>query len=629
MARMADDSVGVGRIKSDTNGSAKSQGSQSSGSGSSASTSRPEIPKRESVPAPQTPSGASSAANSGGRPSVGESVGVGRSGGVSDGGGEGISGGKAVIAAQGAASAGAVGGGAYILGKIGSFFTGLATTVAGAVSGAVTGVASFIAGAVSAVVGMFGTIGAIIVAGGSVLGGVLVIGTLALTMVASDEQQKVGALEDCATGVSAIERNALQEGDMESNAMKIYDALVAYGVDDLRIAGCLGNLQTESSIDPTCIEGFYGAGNHYTMSAEKLEAAADLNSYCLNNLFPRYDASGVSYSRPAYQVASGDYVCGIGMAQYTAEGAYTLWRTAESVGQEWYSLDFAIAYLINGNYRGGARFWDTWLAASNPSSAEDAAYYFAAQYEGNTTNAQAQRKQFASEWYARMAGWSADLAYGNSILDLAATLSDAALDATVANKLESCKKMKEYDNSTIAQAAVSFAWPTKAQGEGNNGTGLYQAVNDNTIGDHIYMSCDRTICSAIRWSGSDDTFPPGNSNYQVDYMNDSSKWDYLGTSATLSVSDLQPGDVFGLYGHVFIFVGHEAIEEVHGSAADANSDSVSGSYMERSPGCGDDASDIIVRMGGQDWIGRGAYQIFRCVNPDNSTTYADAGAGAS
>ena len=85
------------------------------------------------------------------------------------------------------------------------------------------------------------------------------------------------------------------------------------------------------------------------------------------------------------------------------------------------------------------------------------------------------------------------------------------------------------------------------------------------------------------------------------------------------------GDVFCLDGHTFLYVGTDAVKAKY---PDSNGDSVSASYQERSPGVGNDASDIINRMNGQDWIGRGEYQVFRCVKPDHSTTYTNAGSAS-
>ena len=97
-------------------------------------------------------------------------------------------------------------------------------------------------------------------------------------------------------------------------------------------------------------------------------------------------------------------------------------------------------------------------------------------------------------------------------------------------------------------------------------------------------------------------------------------------SGSVSMEDLAPGDVFILDGHTFMYVGHEIIEQVHGANANENADSVSASFGERSPGCGNDATNIVVTNGGMDWDpSRGQYEIFRCVQPDNSTTYQNAG----
>lgn len=111
-------------------------------------------------------------------------------------------------------------------------------------------------------------------------------------------------------------------------------------------------------------------------------------------------------------------------------------------------------------------------------------------------------------------------------------------------------------------------------------------------------------------------------------MTSSDKWTKVGGASSVKMSDLMPGDIFCLKGHVFMYVGHEAVAAKYPNTA-SNIDSVSASHNERSPGCGNDANDIIERKHGQDWLGRGEYQIFRCTKPDHGTKYKNAGAGVN
>lgn len=193
-------------------------------------------------------------------------------------------------------------------------------------------------------------------------------------------------------------------------------------------------------------------------------------------------------------------------------------------------------------------------------------------------------------------------------------------------------KVGKYDNSSIAKAAVSFAYPRMEQGEHNNGTELYQRVHDNVgfKGRH-YMDCGFVVCSAILWSGADDDFPLGSTSAMAAYCETSPRWKKVGTwgGSIKSKDDLAPGDVFivnqgggaGSSGHTFLYVGQEIIQEIHGDKANPKSDCVSGSLHQRSAAC-DSSADWNFPA---DSIGRGQYSVYRCVDPMNSDKNKYAG----
>ena len=441
------------------------------------------------------------------------------------------------------------------------------------------------------------------------------------------EDGVVVLMSDCPEEKEAAAGDIDTDMTMEANARMLYSVFKGYGLTDECIAGMLGNFQVEGSIDPTTLEGIYT--EPHQIGKRKKAALENLNSYTSGKLFGLYAKCGIGINRGAYKASDGKYYCGLGLVQWTGPGAYDFLSVGRQSGQEWYSMEYQLAYMLSdAHYRPG--FFANWKA--NPSgSAEEAGTYFAHKYEGNTKLAQNERREYAEAWLSKMSSWTIDEALNESIVSLSGVMGAAAADMAMGERKDNCPEdVGAYDNSSIASAAVSYAYPTKAQGKKNNGTALYQQVHRNIFpGDSWFMSCDRSVACAIRWSGSDDTFPPGNTNNQYDYMQASPKWQSIGKTGSLSMDALQPGDIFILDGHVFMFTGAEIIQQIHGSKAEANSDSVSGSLNDRSPGCGNDSTDIIVRKGGQDWSGRGQYEVFRCILPDQSQTYANAGGSAA
>jgi len=156
-----------------------------------------------------------------------------------------------------------------------------------------------------------------------------------------------------------------------------------------------------------------------------------------------------------------------------------------------------------------------------------------------------------------------------------------------------------YDHSTLASAAVAYSWETKEMGKSNDGTKLYRVVKDILFpGDPYYQSCDRGIAVAVVWSGADDNFLAGDTIDQDAYFkNHPELWKFVGTYDD-HYSELQPGDIAITtyerrseirgykvnYGHIVMYVGKE---EVRKKYPNSDAEFVSASLGDRSPGCGD------------------------------------------
>lgn len=192
-------------------------------------------------------------------------------------------------------------------------------------------------------------------------------------------------------------------------------------------------------------------------------------------------------------------------------------------------------------------------------------------------------------------------------------------------------KTEKYDNSSIAKAAVSFAYPNSSMSHGNDGTDLYRRVHDNVgFRGGIYQDCLMTVATAIRWAGADDNYPFGYMSETIAYMDSSPKWKKVGEWGNgMDYEDMAPGDVLvvsekngvGPFGHIFLYVGKELIQEVHGNKANPTSDSVAGSHGVHSPEC--DESMAWFKNG--DTQGRGHYMVYRNVEHEKSSKYKNAG----
>ena len=232
---------------------------------------------------------------------------------------------------------------------------------------------------------------------------------------------------------------------------------------------------------------------------------------------------------------------------------------------------------------------DSWIQA-----ARDSGLKYVHEYEGNTSFDD-ERMDAAEEWYNIIKDWGddeVDDAYVETITDMASQLGSITNMLDVELGQYRCLNGNIFDNSSLANAAVSFAWPTKDQSH-NNGTNLYQTVHDGIWPrDLIYKACDRCVAMAVLWSGTDDNYPTGTPQ-QLSYLQSSGKWELVGMSDSLSIDDLAPGDIFVRNGHTWVYVGTEAIEKAYTGEATPGSDSVSASLNDRSAACGPDTSHCL------------------------------------
>lgn len=540
------------------------------------------------------------------------------------------------------------------------FLANLATAVTGSISGAVGGIASVasaiwgflsnalhaIAGAVAAgwhaLTGVVGSVLAVgstassIIAGGIVGVSVLGAGMTGVSMVDSivnDPAQWDANLPDCAV---AIEKSMgkLNKKDMDKaqldNAKKIYSVLKVFGLTDNEIGGILGNWSVESGIDPTSVEGIFS--EKYEFGPKKAAALADHNNYTLD-LLDQYAKRGMSVYRAQYLSKNdGEYWPGVGLLQITPADRIVI--PAENLGRKWYDLDFQIAYIlamgssITTGRGGNQEYFANYKQKMANASASMCAANFLDEFEGCPGHSSLPSRQRSAEsWAKQFESWSVDKSYAESIMSLAKKLGMMASDKAIAAAKDKCVKLNKRDNSNIANALAAYAWPSKEESY-NDGTDLYQEVYLNIWGGRIgaMRSCDVGISTAVRWSGSDINYPAYSCAVQEAYVASSPKWRLVGPLSALKLEDLRPGDIALLPGHTWGYVGKEIIQRVHG--LDNNGTSVSASKDERSPGVGTDANFYLSR-GGADELGRGVYNIYRLVNPDNSDKYKNAGAALS
>lgn len=386
----------------------------------------------------------------------------------------------------------------------------------------------------------------------------------------------------------------------EDNAKKVYSVLSYAGMNDENIAGIIGNWDAESGIDQTSVQGIFDEPHA---------------------LGPRKKA----------KLAAGGFAnnsTGLGLGQWTGGRAQLLLDYADKKGKDWNDIELQLAFMLDptGDNPGDVEVIQDMVDGKNEGAADPgaAALDFHAKWERSAdTSEMAQRRAvFAGKWFAKMSSWTVDSSLADSVLGLAEQVKKTADKSAQQAELTQCPLLEGGGgagggNSDAAKAAVSYAWAMSEDSHGNDGTDMYKYLHDEVFeGDAYYASCDRTVGTAVRWSGTDDNYPPGPVSAQMAYLTGegAEKWEKVGVG--VSEDELKPGDVQLTNdggGHTFMFVGKEAVEQVWGDKATPDGVIVSGSLNDRSPG---------VNNNGELSDGR-SFTTFRSKGPEKKSKFKD------
>lgn len=490
--------------------------------------------------------------------------------------------------------------------------------------------------------------------GTAVLGSVGTVATVYQQNAAMNlivKQEDLDDDDDCLEDVEAMKSSASMGdtgGMAEEFAAKAWAVGKYIGLSDEQCAGMLGNMETESHMDASAIEGIYDEAFN-VKGAKKSAAFSDLCAYTTTTLRQLYVKSGWSIENhttsagchmaghtagkriksSAYEGLHGHYVPGIGLFQFTGPRGDAIVEYANAAGREWYEFDLQMAFFIDTTGGdSGAQWVHDWVGQSVGSPAQ-AAKEWSVHFEGNSSGTGlAGRVSNAEKWFAKFHGTAGDSAYAQSIIALADSVAGGMASGNkAAGEIEKCEfASKSFNNGDLARAAVAYAYETVDEGRGNNGTELFRFVHDHVAPrDRWYQSCDRGVATAVRWSDYDDDFPMGATGEQDAFCQlNSEQWNKVGEFGDdVMYEDLEPGDILittsarrgRAHGHIVIYVSNEIVQEKF-PGSDASF--VSASFQERSPGC-------------ETWVsgkfyGQG-YYVYRCATPDNSGLFKNIAEG--
>lgn len=470
-----------------------------------------------------------------------------------------------------------------------------------------TAVASALA--VSVAVATFGIVAVVVAV--AVVVGVAVYDAATSSQIA----ERDGGVPDCNVDMTLYSNGSVINAAEEeiNNAQMVYSVMSTYGLTDEQIAGMLGNMHCEGSIDPTSIEGIYNEKYSINGSAKQAALAMGWNDYTYNEL---------GHTSSGYRASDGKYYCGIGLMQFTADNNVAVREFADANSLDWWTMDAQLGFMLY-HYDFSS---STWATAGGVDNASDE---FCDIYERPANPNYQDRRDSAAGWYVLMNEWVADAAYGNSIITMAnATMLDGTSSAG-ASVLDECHQNVMYSNSSIAAAALSLAWKGgSADAKGNNGTSLYQYVNNQIWQDHRYQECARLVSTAVAWSGADDSYPASGCSNQLTHLVGNANWTEISFTSASDVDNLQPGDIFICTtdgtSHTFVYCGTDMIKSFMKDETETRNIVQASYYYDTCDGnnCPDAYSPYI----GESALSNYSYRVFRCTAKTGSL-YKNAAVG--
>lgn len=466
-----------------------------------------------------------------------------------------------------------------------------------------------------------------------------------------------------------------------ANAKLIYSYLKgAYNMSDEKIAAALGNFEKETgTLNPALIEG-NDSGKH---NVDPMDPVAFSEYSEANKGGHFYD---VTNQKGGYSSAVG-----IGIAQLTGDAAVDYLLNCKATGHRWDDLAYQLAYysmkngyrtantwlggpgtpytnffeyFANMDYRSadaatsgkhvgfGSNFFATGSLGTRITSAFDGqdvdklSRIFCAGFLGwKSEKEYQQRAGYARKWLAVIKTFKVDNSFAGSVLAMANVSANKARGSLL-NPKDCLVTSTNYDNSSIAMAALSMAYDSKDKAY-NDGTPLYRKIFNTIIGFGPSRSCASLVSSAVLWSGVDDEYPKSNdvltqAQYLFSSATNSGKWKLMnkeiisggGFDDVESIKKhLQPGDILvwkngfstgdgssgsGDVSHICVYTGSELATRVFGAKA-GTMNTVEASYSsnpakQRSAALGE-LTSYRTKAGS---ASRANFQVYRCIKPQKT-----------
>lgn len=332
---------------------------------------------------------------------------------------------------------------------------------------------------------------------------VAAIGVTGAAIASNDtniKDEKVVQVEDCSdkehaadAALAGASTNGLTTAEQEENVKKIHSALKEWGLTDIQISGVVGNGEQESGLDPKKFESDHVAGGKYKTEEnyEKTRKDGPIIEYIFGSwsTFLSYYGSGLDELGYKSGAPEGKHTLGVGVWQWTGNGAMGLWKFSKDKSLDMWSIDAQLTYMLS-SFSNKSSYYHRLetFKGLNSSNPEQAAVDFLNRWEyeaGNFTpndgtHAHAEKRaQYAAKWYVKIKEMQVDKTYAKSILDAVVREASAASDAKVSSTSDAY-----HDCVNESQGFGGTGWQKKG-GKFSGATGGFQGWKYNELPDEL------------------------------------------------------------------------------------------------------------------------------------------------
>ena len=236
-------------------------------------------------------------------------------------------------------------------------------------------------------------------------------------------------------GTGSGDNGGLTEAAKLEVAQKVYSVMSEFGLNEIQIAGILGNWDVESGLNPKKMESDYMSymrENQYEIADEKGPTVENVATIGVAQWMANSGGNTTGYQVPEGSGQPPHWI-GTGLGQWTGIGSKSLYEFAKENKTTMFKIETQLAYMLS-DLPNGVSYYPRLqkYKSMSPATAGDAAMNFFDYWEyagggprSETTKVD-KRQEAATKWLVNIKKMTVDEKFAKSILSMAKTTSAAS-----------------------------------------------------------------------------------------------------------------------------------------------------------------------------------------------------------